>query len=306
MKYSKEYIEKIYNEDYIGGNGIMRNISKKYNIDIPRWFKKYGLKIISYSEALERRRKKVYGSEILKDFSVLDKNMVYILGLIYADGWISDVPNKHLGIKLKASDSYILDMIKNYISSGVRLRTEKTSKKLVISSKKVFDNLVKLGLEQNKTSKKMVLPSLPKELLSHFIRGLFDGDGSIFRDGERITFNICSPDREFLEEIKLLFENVGIYSNINTEVRKGKTIIVPQGTTIAKFDMHRLFIRREVEIQKIYCYLYKDCDEFFLIRKKSVFDKYFAELPKSKFIKENWKQEDYDSIFNGSYFLQKQ
>lgn len=33
---------------------------------------------------------------------------------------------------------------------------------------------------------------------------------------------------------------------------------------------------------------------------------HFAELPKSKFIKENWKQEDYDSIFNGSYFLQKQ
>jgi hypothetical protein len=31
----------------------------------------------------------------------------------------------------------------------------------------------------------------------------------------------------------------------------------------------------------------------------------FRELPKSKFIKENWKQEDYDSIFDGSYFLNK-
>ena len=111
-----------------------------------------------------------------------------------------------------------------------------------------------------------------------FIRGYFDGDGSIFICGNKyLKCNICSPTIQILEDIQNILKENNIYSTINKENRIGKTLIIPTGTCIAKKDMYRLFIRRKEDIKKFYYFLYKDAD-IFLSRKKDKFEDNFEML----------------------------
>jgi len=50
-----------------------------------------------------------------------------------------------------------------------------------INNEKLYDNLVNLGLTPNK-SLTMQFPNVPDEFVRHFIRGCWDGDGSVFVD----------------------------------------------------------------------------------------------------------------------------
>lgn len=268
---TKGLVEKIHKE-YREGLITLKELNNTYGFNVRYQFKKYGLKIFGHSESFIKFREKRYGSKIIRDFSKIDKNIAYILGFIYADGYITENPTKLLGIKIKTEDEYLLEIIKEYVSSGIRIKKEKNSSLLTLSSAVLFDNLIALGVKTKKTYKSMKIPLLEEELYHHFIRGVFDGDGSVFLDEGRIKYNICSTDKSFLEKIKEILDRAGIYSTINTEKRKGKIIKIPGGTTIAKLDMHRLFIRKKEDVGRFYSYLYRDCGEFFLKRKKSIFD----------------------------------
>ena len=50
-----------------------------------------------------------------------------------------------------------------------------------ISNEKIYDDVVSLGLTPNK-SLTMQFPNMPNEFIRHFIRGCWDGDGSVFVD----------------------------------------------------------------------------------------------------------------------------
>ena len=47
----------------------------------------------------------------------------------------------------------------------------------------------------------MHIPNIPKNLIRHFIRGYFDGDGTIFMDRKYYKSNICSICENFLKEL---------------------------------------------------------------------------------------------------------
>ena len=97
------------------------------------------------------------------------------------------------------------------ISIKIRKRKEeKTSYRLQIGSKEMFNDLYALGMRQNKT-KSLTVPNVPNKFFCHFIRGYFDGDGNVwvgYVHKERKTtlrtirsvFTSCS--NLFLEEIK--------------------------------------------------------------------------------------------------------
>jgi len=271
-KYSEEEIKRIYDEEYIGKGISITKLRLLYCNSIDGYFiyRKYPL---TSKKVKINSRKKKFGSEILKDFSVLDKNTAYILGLLYADGWVSESPSKHVSISLKNEDRYLLEIIKDYLSVGVNLRKIKNSTLLVLNSKEMFDNVINLGLKLKKTNNIMRLPSLLEDYYSHFLRGFFDGDGTVFKDRKWLKANLCSVDKEFLEEIQIILTKNNIYSVINTEKRKGRLMKNPDGYTIANFDMHRLFIRKQEDLKKFYEYLYRDCDNFFLTRKREKFTK---------------------------------
>lgn len=62
---------------------------------------------------------------------------------------------------------------------------------LSIDSKVMVNRLIELGIVPNKTYNSSVLPHIPKEYFNDMLRGYFDGDGSIYKNGEKRFFTVC-------------------------------------------------------------------------------------------------------------------
>lgn len=147
----------------------------------------------------------------------------YFLGLIYADGCISITSNGHrFQISLIDEDLIkslyqhfpflninIFDFGKYKSSWSKQYSLRKTSRELV--------NDLKLhGVVERKSGKgsaELIVPALSNDLINHFIRGFFDGDGSINIPKRRPNLRrveICCSSKSLLLQIKSILENNGI------------------------------------------------------------------------------------------------
>lgn len=118
-------------------------------------------------------------------FSDIDsQEKAYWLGYIFADGYVSSTEGKRFGVTSKDIDH--LEKLRDHLSSTypVNIYTaettygEATYGRLLVSSDRVYDDLVSLGCVEHK-SKTLLPPIIKKELERHFLRGFYDGDGSI-------------------------------------------------------------------------------------------------------------------------------
>ena len=130
--------------------------------------------------------------------SIDNPNKAYILGLIYSDGNISNGLDSHyrLRITLQNGDKEILDRVKDELefTGTVKVRELKNKKtalmdnkpliaELSISNKYMITRLKELGVVPAK-SLICTYPNIPEEFDRDFIRGFFDGDGSIYERNE--------------------------------------------------------------------------------------------------------------------------
>jgi len=161
----------------------------------------------------------------------------YFLGLLYADG---NVCQNKLDLRLVESGGYILERLAKHIylydftiydvpskvMEGGYIT--KPQKRLNIYSKKICDDLIKLGCTPNK-SHSIIFPTfISDELMPHFIRGYFDGDGcisfSITKDNNLSTsFTISSVSHGFCNSFKNYLEKI---LNITLYLSKNKTAFV--------------------------------------------------------------------------------
>lgn len=105
----------------------------------------------------------------------------YFLGFLYADGY-NQVSKNQVRLTLSSIDSEILlkfNKILEYDRPLLYLKNNKVVD-LTINSKIISSDLVKLGCTQKK-SFTITFPYniIPDNLIRHFIRGYFDGDGCI-------------------------------------------------------------------------------------------------------------------------------
>ena len=132
---------------------------------------------------------------IVEDFfDVIDtEEKAYILGLLYADGY-NNTDRNSVSLGLKETDREILDKITALIQPTKPLQYINTQNngfknsqnqyRLVMESRKISERLVELGCGKAKTHN-LVFPTeeqVPKHLQRHFVRGYFDGDGSVSGD----------------------------------------------------------------------------------------------------------------------------
>jgi intein/homing endonuclease len=123
-------------------------------------------------------------------FDVIDtEDKAYFLGFLYADGCNHQKSN-YVSLSLKNIDKEILlklaklifkDNYQDRIIDRDRSSEGKGLESILsISSKHMCQQLDKLGCMQAKTFKLTYPEWIPNNLHSHFIRGYFDGDGSIY------------------------------------------------------------------------------------------------------------------------------
>jgi hypothetical protein len=193
----------------------------------------------------------------LKYFENIDSNeKAYWLGFISADGSLSKNGYKlSFGVK----DSDILEKFKRAISSGSPVsdfnvydeRTDKTYNRysLQICSKEFCQYIRNHGVDENK-SKVFKFPKIDEKYYSHFIRGLYDGDGSICIVKSKVIENInfranIISSLECVNYIKVYLESINISSN----------------KIFSKHDQNIHYITFGKDVIKFLNWIYKDSSE---------------------------------------------
>lgn len=205
----------------------------------------------------------------------------YLLGFYASNGSI-DEKRKTLRVCLQAGDSEIVYLFKDMICTDARTYTiaprivsARNGMKVQghesfgvdITSAKLCESLVSLGFGYRKTYSDLHLPNISQELIPHFIRGYFDGDGCFTiwlasergkSDRVRGKFDICSKSITILSDIMKYFQEHEIKVNINY---------------LKRDDIYRLQTSSKKEVEKIYHLLYDNAN-FKLSRKFSKFNHY--------------------------------
>lgn len=150
-------------------------------------------------------------------FKEWTSEMSYVLGFLYADGCLIEHKSSRAQyIQFGSSDLEIIRLIKRLLDSDhkIQKRSSKNIKhrngvyrskkffRLRIGCKEMFKDLINIGLTTKK-SKKLQYPDVPEKFESNFIRGYFDGDGSVFENTQRNRLNVVftSGDKNFLNKV---------------------------------------------------------------------------------------------------------
>lgn len=140
----------------------------------------------------------------------------YWLGFLMADGCVFEKRNS-IELSLKEEDLEHLKKFKRFMKSEHKISKKIKHGKYVgyritITNKKIKKDLINNECIPNKT-KNMKFPNIEKNLYNHFIRGYFDGDGSIVKHSTaKISLEILGH-KEFLSEIANFFGVEGhVYS----------------------------------------------------------------------------------------------
>lgn len=214
-------------------------------------------------------------------FEKIDSEIkAYLLGYVLADGCVSIEPkrrngivysyNKRLTLVSSINDREVINLFKEYIAKDALIKeyhnprgaiVRKRQLQLRFSSVKLINDLIKLNIQPRKTYHidfKFDFNNIPTELHRHFIRGFFDGDGSMCNS----QFSLISTSSDFLDQIKEIIEKIVPLATNNKYEFVGKTV-----------NWYKLyfFIGRNNQKQLLFDYLYKDSN-FFLIRKKNKFN----------------------------------
>lgn len=198
---AEKYVRQILNERNLNRQKrkeLKENeIIEFYKIDRNRTetAKKFNISVTTVSKILKENKIKTKNSKHTFDMHVFDsidtEDKAYWLGFIYADGCLTTNKNNYvLEISLSIIDKDHLVKFNNFInrnpemiriSSQKDVRTNKIYQRVRWSTQnnKLGESLLKCGVIPRKTYSLNFPTWLRSDLISHFIRGFFDGDGSI-------------------------------------------------------------------------------------------------------------------------------
>lgn len=161
-------------------------------------------------------------------FKMWTHDMAYILGFWWADGCIKNNKNsKVFSITQHKKDKYILEEILSKMNSSHPLGKIRNCFEIKIGSKEIVNDIIKLG-GCTKKSLKIKFPNVPKEYLRDFVRGYFDGDGCIYKNGKRCCSHFVSGSFNFIKKLnEVLFNEFLKYSNGLKINYSGKIITIP-------------------------------------------------------------------------------
>lgn len=255
-----EIIKKFQNREK-----SLTELANEYNLygpwQIQKWMKKRGL---NYKSG--KGRKRFFNEQYFKNIDTEEK--AYWLGFLYADGSVNTSdktctkPNR-LTINLSSKDRIILEKFAKSIESNLEIEdyipngqtySQNPMSRLCVNSTEFCSYLIEHGCIPNKTFI-LKMPQLSNDLMRHFIRGFFDGDGC-FESGKHFmitkTESILNDMNNIISAI-LNIEHGKIYYYKNKDSR-----------------ICDLKFFKQDSVKKIYHWLYDD-STIYLERKKDKF-----------------------------------
>lgn len=157
-------------------------------------------------------------------FSVLNNENSYYIGFLAADGTIRKDRNE-IKIGLSSVDKEFLQDFKEKIKTEKEIHTYMTSNgfecsELSFSSLQMKLDLMNYGIVPNKTVIGLNLNLIPKQYQLAFIKGFFDGDGSVVfnKNTKQIKVSFVSHTKEILEQINNFFNKQGYIYQDNRKI----------------------------------------------------------------------------------------
>lgn len=140
-------------------------------------------------------------------FHEFNERMAYWLGFLYADGYtrMKDGKSGELKLKLKDTDKNHIELFLNDIGCDkpIKCGVDNKSKfcSVTVYSNIMVKQLFELGCVNNKTFK-ITFPELKNEIMPHFIRGYFDGDGCIGKIKGKWNRVSIAGNQNFIDSLK--------------------------------------------------------------------------------------------------------
>lgn len=148
-------------------------------------------------------------------FADWSRPMAYLLGYTFADGNLSRIGRRGYRVSIASIDREHLPKLAALLGEGVRIETMRQSKKgfsgererviqlIQFTRPRMIEDLRRLGLTERK-SLTLEFPNVPDPYLPDFVRGCWDGDGSIYAEGRggRLVARIGMGSRKFITGIR--------------------------------------------------------------------------------------------------------
>jgi len=194
IKWNVEESIKLYNS-----GKSLSDIAKLNNICvsvISLKFKRLGVDVVN-------RHNQIRFNENVFD-KIDTEEKAYWLGFIYADGYISKRDN-NFELTLGLKDVEHLKKFAKFMSYESNVKTDSYRCRFSVTNKHLKSMLVLLGVTPQKslTLKFPNSDQVPVEFLNHFIRGYFDGDGSVMICGakkNKLKTNLIGT-KKFLKKV---------------------------------------------------------------------------------------------------------
>lgn len=253
-----------------------RSISKKFECD-PKSIKEFLLKHRGdLAVAVQKKTARRFDIDVNYFTPIDTERKAYFFGLLMADGYVPRRKNKPTGlaIELVQEDAYLLTELakdlryEGHLSVRERAAPDGTPRTptttLYVTSAALAERMMQNGMEPRKSMTAKLPPTgvVPNHLMWHFIRGLFDGDGSIFRSdfhSWRATITSAAP---ILDELSDMLTRSGVHNIMRNSWSK-KT--------------NEIYISRVVEIKKFHDLIYQDAS-IWMHRKRDRFDECFSSM----------------------------
>ena len=210
---------------------IAKALNFKYMQPVYNYFKKQGWERTK-RENYKRNTLYTVNSNFFKKIDTEEK--AYIIGFIAADGHI-DAKSYRLTIALKDSDYQLLEKIRTAMQSTHPIKRgilkenpyKKTENKILkqcsisVNGKNLIQPLIDMGLSGKKTYtlNGMLIKYVPDNLIRHFLRGYFDGDGSVtwgkeYSSGFKYIIQVCGNESFLNESFQKYFpSNCSLYKD---------------------------------------------------------------------------------------------
>lgn len=254
----KDEIINLYKEK----NMSVINISKKLNISTSHIYN-----ILKCNNIKVKKTKKYSFNE--NYFEKIDtEEKAYWLGFIYADG---NVYKNTVCLKLGKKDKYHLTKFKNNLNATYKIesKNEGQAYRILLSSKKLCYDLKKHGVVPNKHDK-LIFPNISDNLIRHFIRGFFDGDGWICFSKNKFYLSFSSCSSEIILSIRKIIKN---------NFKKDGSFFVRKYNQFNWKDVFQLSYAAKEDVHKVLNYMYHDVN-IYLDRKYNLFKLYKKECNK--------------------------
>ena len=171
----------------------------KNNMSLSEIEKEFKVLRATVSKFLEEQNiKKIKGNHYRKYFHDFDffenidtEEKAYWLGFMFADGYIVNHENRYgedsFGLTLAEDSLDSIEKFKKSLNATNPIRYDNSKSigqpqaKIVLTSQKTVNDLIDKGCVKQKSLILQPPKKVPEKLLSHFIRGFFDGDGSLMK-----------------------------------------------------------------------------------------------------------------------------